>query len=291
MSYREWQDHNLSGVLPPECTEDLLKCFPDDGGLSYEDICVQQESLYFSFQKKGKPRHAYREHGETSRSRSFPGPARNSSGVNVASQLAPFPGPARASSGVNVAPQLAPFPGPARASSGVVNVASQLALDEAFARSLQMDDSFDDDIYTLAGACVSPPREPPVRVGILDTSGHNINQDNMSHEVEIPNTTDGINLDGMSYEELQLLGDAIGHESRGLSDDIISRLPTFKYNNGYFFWKKKSDDECVICCSEYANREKLASLLCAHTFHFKCIKRWLKEKKTCPVCNEEVRDA
>ncbi|VFQ77577.1 unnamed protein product [Cuscuta campestris] len=280
MSSQEFQEHHLSGsVLPPEFTEDLIKCFPEDGGLSYEEIRIQQESLYLAFQKKGNTRN-----GETSQSNSLPGSVRSSSGLDVASQL---------------------------------------ALDEALARSLQMDDGFD-DIYNLAAESPPPreppphhhppprepppppphhrppPREPPPHrppppaparvIGTLETAGHNVIAGNMSHDVEISNATNGINPDNMSYEELQSLGDAIGHESRGLSDDMISRLPTFRYNCGFFFWKKKSDDGCVICCSEYANREKVTSLLCAHTFHFKCIVPWLRENKTCPVCKEEVRD-
>ncbi|VFQ72723.1 unnamed protein product [Cuscuta campestris] len=116
MSSQEFQEHHLSGsVLPPEFTEDLIKCFPEDGGLSYEEIRIQQESLYLAFQKKGNTRS-----GETSQSNSLPGSVRSSSGVDVASQL---------------------------------------ALDEALARSLQIDDGFD-DIYTLAAES-PPPREPP----------------------------------------------------------------------------------------------------------------------------------
>ncbi|XP_019149762.1 PREDICTED: E3 ubiquitin ligase BIG BROTHER-like [Ipomoea nil] len=226
MSNNEWHDHHLSSVLQPEFAEDLIKCFPEDGGLSLEEIRIQQESLYLAFQKHGKTQSTSSEHGETSRSNPFT----------------------------------------------VQERASQLALDEALARSLEMGDGFD-DIHTLAGASGSQHREPPVRAEISNTAG------------------DAIDLDNMSYEELQSLGDALGHESKGLSDDIISRLPTFKYKSWFSIWKKKSKDECVICCSQYANRDKLASLLCAHTFHFNCIKRWLKEKKNCPVCNMEVADA
>lgn len=255
MSSQEFHEHHLSGsVLPPEFAEDLIKCFPEDGGLSYEDIRVQQESLYLAFQKKGKS-----QNGETSRSNSFLGSTRSSSGVDIESQL---------------------------------------ALDEALARSLQLDDGFD-DVYDPA--VESPPprappppppprRHPPPPPPPPRVVGRSVIAGNMIHEVENLSATDGINVDNMSYEELQTLGDAIGHENRGLSDDMISRLPTFRYNNGFFFWKKKSDNDCVICQSEYANREKLVSLLCAHTFHFKCIKPWLKEQKTCPVCKEEVRE-
>nr|GLL28147.1 E3 ubiquitin ligase BIG BROTHER-like [Ipomoea trifida] len=231
MSNIEWYDLLLSGVFQPEFAEDLIKCYPEDGGLSHEEIRIQQESLYLAFQTHGENRSTSSEHGETSRSNPF-----------AAQELASFG----------------------------ADVASQLALDEALARSLEMGDGFD-DIHTFAGASGSQHQAPPVRAEISNTAG------------------DGIVPDDMSYEELQSLGDAVGHESKGLSDDIISRLPTFKYRSWLSFWRKNSsDDECVICCEEYAFRDKLASLLCAHTFHYNCIKRWLKEKKTCPVCKMEV---
>ncbi|XP_071929528.1 E3 ubiquitin ligase BIG BROTHER-related isoform X4 [Coffea arabica] len=83
-------------------------------------------------------------------------------------------------------------------------------------------------------------------------------------------------------------GEAVGHESKGLSEVLIARLPTFKYKTGLFSKKRKK--ECVICCSEYKSGARLTTLPCAHQYHSECITRWLKLNKNCPVCQEEVRE-
>ncbi|MGV7468027.1 RING finger domain-containing protein, partial [Mycobacterium kansasii] len=85
----------------------------------------------------------------------------------------------------------------------------------------------------------------------------------------------------MTYEQLQSLGESIGNENKGLPDELISQLPTFKYKSGMFS-KKKKKEECVICCMVYSSGERLMNLPCAHQYHSECIKRWLKLKKHYP---------
>lgn len=46
---------------------------------------------------------------------------------------------------------------------------------------------------------------------------------------------------------------------------------------------KETNTKCVICMSEYANREKLRRLPCSHDFHAKCIDKWLKVRMLCTV--------
>lgn len=43
-------------------------------------------------------------------------------------------------------------------------------------------------------------------------------------------------------QELLDLGEAIGTESRGLSQDLIDSLPTTRYKSGGFFLRKKSGE-------------------------------------------------
>ncbi|CAA3001681.1 E3 ubiquitin ligase BIG BROTHER-like [Olea europaea subsp. europaea] len=151
---------------------------------------------------------------------------------------------------------------------------SQLALDEAFARSLELGDNLADVYSSEHGGSIvestdSTPRVTPARIVSQNTR------------------EDEIDPDIMNYEELLSLGEAVGNESKGLSDDLISRLPTFKYKAGLFSKKKKK--ECVICCAEYKNGAKLITLPCAHQYHSVCITHWLKLNKNCPVCQQEVR--
>ncbi|KAL2558587.1 E3 ubiquitin ligase BIG BROTHER-like [Forsythia ovata] len=152
---------------------------------------------------------------------------------------------------------------------------SQLALDEALARSLELGDDFVDLYSSEHGGTIAGNKFP--------------SSCNFSNIIAIQNTReDEIDPDTMNYEELLSLGEAVGHENKGLSDDLISRLPTFKYKAGLFS-KKKKKEECVICCAEYKNGAKLITLPCAHQYHSGCISHWLKLNKNCPVCQEEVR--
>ncbi|URE29377.1 E3 ubiquitin ligase BIG [Musa troglodytarum] len=53
---------------------------------------------------------------------------------------------------------------------------------------------------------------------------------------------DNIDPDNMTYEELLDLGEAVGTQSRGLTQEHISSLPVSKYKCG-FFSRKKSQEE------------------------------------------------
>ncbi|XWS35505.1 hypothetical protein CRYUN_Cryun20dG0003000 [Craigia yunnanensis] len=99
---------------------------------------------------------------------------------------------------------------------------------------------------------------------------------------------DNIDPDNMTYEELLDLGDAVGSQSRGLSQELIDLLPTSKCKFGSFFSSKKSRERCVICQMRYKRGERQMKLPCKHIYHSECITKWLSINKMCPVCNNEV---
>ncbi|XP_052185870.1 E3 ubiquitin ligase BIG BROTHER-related-like isoform X1 [Diospyros lotus] len=149
----------------------------------------------------------------------------------------------------------------------------QLALDEAMAMALQLEDDSDDlDMSQSTSTSTVENREPgsrgtPVmRVAVME---------------------DPIDPDNMTYEQLQELGESIGSETKGLSEDLISRLPNFKYKTSILS-KKKEKQECVICYKIYKNGDKLTALPCAHQYHLKCVTPWLRLNKHCPICQVEV---
>lgn len=152
----------------------------------------------------------------------------------------------------------------------------QLTEDEVLARNLQeMEDQ-------LALTSISELSD--------DLNGPTLTTDTGSSSTgtsEMAPPEDDIDPDNMTYEELQSLGDAIGVESKGLSDEIISVLPTSRYKTG-FFSRKSKNEQCVICYTPYKNREVIMTLPCSHSYHSECIRRWLKINKACPICNKEV---
>ncbi|CAH6719035.1 hypothetical protein CLIB1444_01S19988 [[Candida] jaroonii] len=51
------------------------------------------------------------------------------------------------------------------------------------------------------------------------------------------------------------------------------------------------DSECVICLEHlnYSNSDGIKCLdSCDHTFHYKCLKRWMNHSQTCPVCRIKI---
>ncbi|KAL0725221.1 hypothetical protein Bca4012_039820 [Brassica carinata] len=112
----------------------------------------------------------------------------------------------------------------------------------------------------------------------------------IEHDPESPQVSwqDDIDPDTMTYEELIELGEAVGSESRGLSQELIETLPTRKYKLGSFFSRKRAGERCVICQLKYKIGEKQMNLPCKHVYHSECISKWLSINKICPVCNSEV---
>nr|XP_019709752.1 E3 ubiquitin ligase BIG BROTHER-related isoform X1 [Elaeis guineensis] len=161
--------------------------------------------------------------------------------------------------------------------SETMNVDSHLAADEALARQLQelehlhVDTSFSEFTGTKAGIT-------PAESSVVNSEP---NSNNMPDE---ETRQDNVDPDNMTYEELQSLEEAIGSESRGLSDELISYLLSSRYKTG-FFSRKGKHEECVICQSTYKNRDKLITLPCQHYYHSKCISRWLKINKVIFLLN------
>ena len=48
---------------------------------------------------------------------------------------------------------------------------------------------------------------------------------------------------------------------------------------------KNNSWNCLICLSNYQIGEKVSALPCCHTFHTKCLDKWLVMHLRCPVCN------
>ncbi|KAE9616576.1 putative transcription factor C2H2 family [Lupinus albus] len=130
--------------------------------------------------------------------------------------------------------------------------------------------------------------------------GENVNTDTQDSSIERPRGhrsnsndyqviwQDNIDPDDMTYEELLELGEAVGTQSRGLTQEQISLLPVSKYKCGFFLRKKSRDERCVICQMEYKRGDKRISLPCKHIYHASCGNKWLSINKACPVCYTEV---
>ena len=51
--------------------------------------------------------------------------------------------------------------------------------------------------------------------------------------------------------------------------------------------EEEEEDCCSVCRCEFEEGEMMLELKCKHGFHEECLRPWLKEYKTCPLCKTD----
>lgn len=100
---------------------------------------------------------------------------------------------------------------------------------------------------------------------------------------------DALDIDRMSYEELQALCERMGDVERSKpSTGAIAALPT----RCATALDVEEESECAVCVENYEVGDEIRILPCFHEFHKCCIDRWFLSGKAgahkCPMCNAEV---
>lgn len=90
-----------------------------------------------------------------------------------------------------------------------------------------------------------------------------------------------LDIDNMSYEELLALEERIGNVNTGLTEEKISKHLKQKQ---YVLETGRAAEPCCVCQEEYKEGDDLGKLECGHEFHHGCIKQWLQQKNSCPIC-------
>ncbi|KAM7510394.1 hypothetical protein LguiB_009269 [Lonicera macranthoides] len=119
--------------------------------------------------------------------------------------------------------------------------------------------------------------------------------DNMSYEVTTLNS--GVTLYFLSMlddwitninfwvQELLALGEQIGTVSTGLAEDAIDgQMRRYIYPHPNRSGPQMEEAQCCICLEGFHRGDLVGRLDCNHEFHYDCIKEWLLEKNTCPIC-------
>jgi len=96
---------------------------------------------------------------------------------------------------------------------------------------------------------------------------------------------------GDSYETLLRLDDACEAERAariGLKPKQVGAIPTHKFaattdHTGEQTVAKETE-ACAVCLEKFAPGETIKTLTCMHSYHAKCIDRWLKMRNSCPIC-------
>ncbi|XP_052825957.1 E3 ubiquitin-protein ligase RNF38 [Octopus bimaculoides] len=99
-----------------------------------------------------------------------------------------------------------------------------------------------------------------------------------------------------NYEALLNLAERLGEaKPRGLTKANIDQLIAYRFNaetrRANFDQTPCMDQtSCVICMCDFENRQLLRVLPCSHEFHAKCVDKWLKTNRTCPICRADASE-
>ena len=106
---------------------------------------------------------------------------------------------------------------------------------------------------------------------------------------------EGLDVDGMTYEELTELGEHIGVQSKGASEEAMATLRRFAYGDAGTRGEKQNDDDddggesCAVCRAGFERGDQCLGLpRCGHAYHAECLVPWLAENKCCPLCKTEI---
>ena len=94
-------------------------------------------------------------------------------------------------------------------------------------------------------------------------------------------------LDRLENLSLNDSFDDLDFEGPGLDKNILDNMEIAKIKDV----DKLDNDKkkCTICLENYVNGDNTIALPCIHIFHADCIKTWLKNKTTCPMCKYEIK--
>lgn len=96
------------------------------------------------------------------------------------------------------------------------------------------------------------------------------------------------NSEAENYEALLNLAERLGEaKPRGLLKSEIDQLPSYRFNAETH---QSEQTCCVVCMCDFEQRQLLRVLPCNHEFHAKCVDKWLKTNRTCPICRGDASE-
>jgi len=95
-----------------------------------------------------------------------------------------------------------------------------------------------------------------------------------------------------NYEALLSLAERLGEvKPKGLPKSDIDQLPSYRYSaeeGDAGTGNDQTQTVCVVCMCDFETRQMVRVLPCSHEFHAKCVDKWLKTNRTCPICRGDA---
>jgi len=74
----------------------------------------------------------------------------------------------------------------------------------------------------------------------------------------------------------------------GLTKSQIDELPSYRWTSRDVQTGEQS--MCVVCMYDIEARQTVRVLPCNHIFHSRCVDKWLKTNRTCPICRRDAAE-
>ncbi|XP_038625579.1 E3 ubiquitin-protein ligase RNF38 isoform X2 [Tachyglossus aculeatus] len=141
--------------------------------------------------------------------------------------------------------------------------------------------------YVLSMLPVPPAVGPTVSFELDVEDGEVENYENSSRVV-LEFEDDGDDGETGSMSALLNLAERLGEaKPRGLTKADIEQLPSYRFNSNNH---QSEQTLCVVCMCDFESRQLLRVLPCSHEFHAKCVDKWLKANRTCPICRADASE-
>jgi hypothetical protein len=129
---------------------------------------------------------------------------------------------------------------------------------------------------------------------IHNNHNNNLHHDNILNYNNIDNLENSLDdldiydedIDDME-NNLDAYDDLYYGRKRGLNKNILDNMEISKMKNV----EKLDNDKkkCTICLENYQDGDDFIALPCIHIFHANCIKTWLNNNSTCPICKNKIK--
>ena len=122
--------------------------------------------------------------------------------------------------------------------------------------------------------------------GSANIINHRINNRNRVVNLNVGNSSglSGSDInDDNDDDEIFMDDDIIGN---GINEENIKSYPISKIKD-----INKLDEEkrkCLICLEYFKNNDDSIGLPCIHIFHSECIKKWMRQRNSCPICKSKI---